>query len=332
MKAMKGFFGPNWVFCALLAAPLFGQDPLATLDGEPIRARDLILGSDWRKLEQEVYDLWEKALNSAIGTRLLSKEAERRGITVTKLIEAEITPKVGAPTNAEVSEFYEQQKARINKPLNDVRDEIARILTRNKAELHLSDYVKTLWAEAEVEVFLDPPRLPVNLDGVRFRGDEDAPVTIIEYSDFQCPFCRRVQPTLAELASEYDKEIRWGFKDMPLSDLHPEAVRAAQAGRCADDQGKFWEFRAGLFEQNSLTDETYTDLAEEVKIKLGPLLECMNSGKYEDAVMADFNEARGFGIEGTPAFLINGILFTGAQSIEAFRYVIDRELGVDVIP
>ena len=332
MRSMNGFFRPAWALCALAAIPLLAQEPLATVNGKPILESDLALGSDWRKLEQQVYDLWEEALNSAIATRLLTEEAERRGVTAQALIDAEISPKVGAPTNAEVSRFYEDQKANINKPLNEVRNEIARILTRTKAERHLSDYVKSLWAEADVDVFLDPPRLPVNLDGVRFRGDQNAPVTIIEYSDFQCPFCRRVQPTLAELASEYEEEIRWGFKDMPLSEIHPDALRAAQAGRCADEQGKFWEFRAKLFEQDSFTDETYTELAEELRIKLDPLVECMNSGKHENAVMADFNEARSFGIDGTPAFLINGVLLTGAQRIETFRHVIDRELGVDVVP
>ena len=141
-----------------------------------------------------------------------------------------------------------------------------------------------------------------------------------------------MQPTLAELASEHEKEIRWGFKDMPLSGIHPDALRAAQAGRCTDEQGKSWEFRAKLFEQDSFTDETYTDLATELRIKLDPLLERMNSGKHENAVMPDFNEARSYGIDGTPAFLINGVLLTGAQRIETFRHAIDRELGVDVIP
>lgn len=329
---MTGFRGPAWALIALVSVPLLAEEPLAELDGEPILQSDLVLGSDWRKLEQQVYDLREKALNSTIATRLLTKEAERRGITASELIEAEIAPKVGAPTNAEISEFYAGQKEKIDRPLKEVRDEITRILKRNKAQRHLSDYIKELWTQSEVEIFLDPPRLPVDLDGVRFRGDKKAPVTIIEYSDFQCPYCRRVQPTLAELASEYEKEIRWGFKDMPLSDIHPEAIRAAQAARCANDQGKFWEFRAKLFEQELFTDGMYVDVAKELKIKDQALLECIDSGKHETAVMADFNEARSFGIDGTPAFLINGILFTGAQRIEAFRSVIDRELGRDVIP
>ena len=315
-----------------MAVPLCAQEPLATLDGEPILEDDLALGADWRKLEQQVYALREKALNSAIATRLLNKEAERRGVTSNQLIDAEISPKVGEPTNKEITDFYEEQKAKINKPLKEVRDEIGTILKRSKAQRHLSDYIKGLWAQADVEVLLGPPRLPVNLDGVRLRGPKDAPVTIVEYSDFQCPFWRRVQPTLEELVAEYDGEVRWAFKDMPLSEIHPEAIRAAQAARCADDQGKFWEFRAKLFEQELFTDGMYTDVAKELKIKDGPLLECVNSGQHEQAVMADFNEARSFGIEGTPAFLINGILFTGAQRIEAFRNVIDKELGRDVTP
>ncbi len=332
MGEMTGFRAPALALIAVLSVPLLANEPLAEIDGEAILESDLVLGSDWRKLEQQVYGLREKALNSAIATHLLNKEAERRGITANALIDAEISPKIGEPTNAEINEFYEEQKGKIEQPLKDVRGEIVRVLKRNKAQRHLSDYIKGLWAQADVSVHLDPPRLPVDLEGVRFRGDDDAPVTIIEYSDFQCPFCRRVQPTLAELASEYDKEIRWGFKDMPLSDIHPEALRAAQAARCANDQGKFWEFRAKLFEQELFTDGMYSEVSKELKIKDEALLECVNSGKYDAAVKADFNEARGFGIDGTPAFLINGILFTGAQRIEAFRNVIDRELGRDVIP
>lgn len=329
---MHKVFGIVAALLALTGIGVFAQEPLATIDGEPILESDLVLGADWRKVEQQSYGLRETALNSAIATRLLNNEAKRRGVAAQALIDTEISPKVGEPTNSEINEFYEDQKSKINKPLREVREEIVTILKRTKAQRHLSDFIKGLWAQAEVKIHMDPPRLPVNLVGVRFRGEEDAPVTIIEYSDFQCPFCKRVQPTLAELASEYEKEVRWGFKDMPLSDIHPEALRAAQAGRCASDQGKFWEFRAKLFEQDLFTDGTYTDLAKELKIKDGPLLECVNSGKHEGAVMADFNEARSFGIDGTPAFLINGILFTGAQRIEAFRSVIDRELGHDVIP
>lgn len=311
---------------------MVAQEELATLNGEPIGQDDLDLGADWRKLERQVYELRKKALDSAIASRLLALEAERRGVPADQVINDEIVPKIGEPTNKEVQEFYDQKRGQINKPLKEVRAEIIQVLKQQKGQGHLSDFLKELWASAEVDVHLDPPRLPVSLEAVRFRGGKDAPVTVIEYSDFQCPYCKQVQPTVAELVTEYEDEVRWGFKDMPLSDIHPEAVRAAQAARCADDQGKFWEFRAKLFEQDLFTDGTYMDLAKELKLRDEDLMECINSGAKERAVMADFEEARSFGIDGTPAFLVNGILLTGAQPVQVFRDTIDRELGHDVGP
>lgn len=326
---MIRLFRPAWALLALTALPLHGQESLATVDGEPILESDLDLGRDWRKLEQQMFELREKALNSAIASRLLNNEAERRGIPANDLINAEITPKIGEPTNQEISEFYNQQKARINKPLKEVRDEIAGILKQSKGNRHLSDYIQTLWDASAVNVLLDPPRLPVNMEDVRIRGPEDATVTIVEYSDFQCPFCRQVQPVLLELAAEFEGKVRWAFKDMPLAEIHPEATRAAIAGRCADEQGKFWELRGKLFEQDLFTDGMYSEVAKELGIKDKPLLECMDSGKYDSAVSADFNEARSFGLDGTPAFLVNGALITGAQPIDVFRRAINRELGVE---
>ena len=332
MMAMTRLYRIACYGLALIAAPLFGQEPLATLDGEPILESDLSFDRDWRKLEQQTYQKREEALNSAIATRLLNKEAERRGITSAELIEAEVSPKVGQPTNQEVTDFYNQQKSRINKPLKEVRDEIVAVLRRAKAQRHLSDFIKELWSGSEVKVMLEPPRLPVNMEGVRTRGPEDATVTVVEYSDFQCPYCRQIQPVLAELAAEYEGKVRWAFKDMPLADIHPEATRAAIAGRCADEQGKFWDLRTKLFEQELFTDGMYSAVATELGMKTEPFVKCMESGKYDGAVQADFNEARGFGLDGTPAFLVNGVLLSGAQPIDMFRKVIDRELGLEVIP
>ena len=326
---MAGILKVALVLCLVLAVPLTAEEPLATLGGEPIYESDLEIDADWHKLERQRHELREKLMNSKIAERLLAQEAERKEVTVDVLLQEEILPLVGQPTSKEVQDFYNSQKAQINRPLKEVRDELVRVMQQQKFQRHVSDFVKRLFASADVKILLDPPRLPVDLDGIRARGPKDAPVTVVEYSDFQCPFCKRVQPTLAELATEYEKEVRWGFKDMPLSEIHPEAVRAAQAARCADDQGKFWEFRARLFEQELFTDKTYTDLAKELKIKDEALLECINSGKHEEAVMADFREARGFGIEGTPGFLINGIFLSGAQGADVFREIIDSELGRD---
>ena len=330
---MKQAIGAAAFSVALLAIPTFGEDePLATVNGDPIFESDLEVSAQQRKLDQQIHALRSQALGSAIASKLLQDEAERRGVTVQEFVEVEVEPKIGAPTNKEVSDFYNEQKDKINLPLKEVRDEIVRVLRQQKATTHLNDLVAALRADSAIEVHLDPPRLPVDLEEVRQRGPLDAPVTIVEFSDFQCPFCLKVQPVLSELREEYEDRIRWVFKDLPLTDIHPEAVRAAQAARCAGEQDKFWEYRAKLFEQDLFTDATYTEVAEATEVDPEPLMECLNSGKYQRPVSIEASEGRNLGIEGTPAILVNGILMTGARAIENYRSVIDSELEKSANP
>ena len=333
MRLMKQALRPVALSLALLVIPALGQDqPLATVNGDPILESDLEVSAQQRKLEQQMHALRSQALGSAIASKLLEDEAKRRDMTVQEFVEVEVEPKIGSPTNKEVSDFYNEQRDKINQPLKEVRDEIARLLRQQKATTHLNDLVAALRADSEIEVHLDPPRLPVDLEEVRQRGPLDAPVTIVEFSDFQCPFCRKVQPVLSELREEYEDRIRWVFKDLPLTDIHPEAVRAAQAARCAGEQEKFWEYRAKLFEQDLFTDATYTEVAEATEVDPEPLMECLNSGKYQRPVAVEALEARNLGIDGTPAILVNGILLTGARDIENYRNIIEQELTKSANP
>lgn len=300
---------------------------MATLNGTPIYASDLRVSPEQRKLEQQLHAAKEQALSTAIGLRLLEAEAKSRELTVTQLLEGEIVPKVGEPTNKEIADLYDARKDQIDRPLKEVRDQLATVLQQSKYRMHLSEFIAELQERADLTIHLDPPRLPVDLAEARFRGPEGAPVTVVEFSDFQCPYCRQVQPAVSQLVEQYQDQVRWAFKDLPLNDIHPEAARAAQAARCADEQGKFWPFRAMLFEQELFIDSMYEGLAKELKLNAQKLMECLASGKYEGPVAKDAQEARNLGIEGTPAFVINGILLTGARPVESFRAVIDRELA-----
>ncbi len=300
-------------------------DPLAMLNGTPILEDDLSRDGEWWNLQRQVYEARRKAIESAIATRLVNQEARRRGVPAAEMIETEIAPKVGEPTSKEINDFYKEQQ--VERPLKEVRDAIIAELKRRKSGIHLADFIQGLWSQADVEMLVEPPRLPVSIEGARTRGPEDAPITLVEYSDFQCPYCRRVQPVLAELLTEYEDRVRWAFKDLPLTEIHPEAIRAAHAARCADDQGKFWEFRQSLFGEELLTDGTYTEIAKALKLNAEDLLECLDSGKHLPAIEIDASEARGFGLSGTPAFLVNGILLSGALPIESFRELIDSELA-----
>ncbi len=158
------------------------------------------------------------------------------------------------------------------------------------------------------------------------KGDKDAKVLIVEYSDFQCPFCAKVQPTVAQIEEEYGEDVALVFRHYPLS-FHPNAVPAALASECAAEQGKFWEYHDILFEnQNALTEADLMSYAKTLKLDEDQFSECYKSQKYQDKVDADFSQGQTDGVTGTPAFFINGQKIAGAYPFAAFKQIIDGEL------
>ena len=301
-------------------------DALATVDGAAIKETDLNVKGELIQLEQQAYQIKLRALDGVIADRLIAAEANKRGVSEAALVAEEITSQVSEPTDLEVEAFYEQQRARIQAPLENVRPQVVQVLKQIREQQARNEFVGKLREQYEVAVHLDPPRLPVNLSDAPMRGPEDAPITIVEFSDFQCPFCRRVQPTLDQVQEKYGDKIRWSFKDLPLLSIHPQAQKAAEAARCAGDQGKFWEYRAAMFEAGAISGELHDQTADDLSLDKGEFQSCLDSDKYQEAVATDLSEAESLGLTGTPAFLINGVLLSGAQPYEAFEKVIDAEL------
>jgi protein-disulfide isomerase len=299
---------------------------LAVVGGKPITEQDLNIRGELLQLEQQRYEITSRALENAIAEKLLEAEAARRGVLLEALLESEVHSKVEPPSDQEVVAFYEQQKERIRRPLEDVRTQVAEALQSIKAGRLQDELVASLREKSEVEVRLDPLRVPIELTGAPLRGPAEAPVTIVEFSDFQCPFCKRIQPVIQELRQRYPKEVNWRFKDLPLISIHPGAQSAAEAARCAGDQGKFWEYRDALFQAERISREMHQGVAESLGIDGEPFLACLQSEKYREAVQADSKEAQELGIGGTPTFVINGIVLAGAQPVEEFARVIDSEL------
>ncbi len=321
---------------ALTACSATGQNPsgsgtassgvVAVIDGREISVADLDIRGELVSLEQKMFEAKMEGLEQKIAEILIEKEAGERGMTAEELLEAEVNSKMAPPSDDEVVAFYEQQKARIGRPLEDVRGQIEQLLTRMRSQDLQQTFIKGLRAKADVSVLIDPPRVEINLSGAPTRGPEDAPVMIVEISDFQCPFCRRVQPTLAEVQEKYGDKVRWSFKDLPLNSIHPDAQKAAEAARCAGDQGKFWEYRKAMFDAGAISSGLHEETAEKLGLDQADFAACLDSDKHRAAVEADTEEATALGITGTPAFVINGIMLSGAQPFEAFERVIDREL------
>lgn len=159
------------------------------------------------------------------------------------------------------------------------------------------------------------------------RGDFSAPITIVEFSDFECPFCNRFHPTVKQALEEYPDKVRWVYKHFPLS-FHPNAQPAAEASECAAEQGKFWEFADGIFEnQSSMGEDFYKELAGSVGVNQGQFDECVSSRKYQSKVEADFKEGQAAGVRGTPGSFVNGVSVSGAVPYSALKAQIETAIS-----
>ena len=315
------------------AADQTGAEPLAEVNGETITAKDLegALGARLSKLEEQIYDLKSRELDSLIAQRLFAQEAAKRGISVAALLDAEVTGKVSLVTEKEIEDFYQANKARMRGDETEIRQKIRAFLQQQKLTARREAFVESLRSQGKVIVRLQPPatiRVEVSTDGAPIRGAADAPVTVVEFSDFECPFCKQTHPTLKQLLERYPGKVRLAYRDFPLDSIHPQARRAAEAARCAQDQGKFWEYHDLLFTQSpQLAPEDLRRYAGQVGVDVTKFDSCLAAGTHKAAVQQDLDEGIRLGITGTPAFFVNGRTLTGAQPLEAFTKLIDQELA-----
>lgn len=307
--------------------------PLAEVDGVAITADEVEkpLASQLSKLEEQIYDLKRQRLDALINEQLLAKEAAKRTLAVPALLDAEVTAKVGLVTEQEIEKFYQDNKAQIKGEQAQIREQIRAFLQNQKLAAKREEFLKSLRAQAKVVVNLKAPpiqRIEVSVQGAPYKGGEKAAVTIVEFSDFHCPFCQRVVPTLAQLESRYGEKIKLVFRDFPIENIHPGATKAHEAARCANEQGKFWPYHDKLFAGPPRSSpEDFKGLAKEVGLNASAFETCLGSGKYQAAIKQDIAEGSRAGVGGTPAFFINGRLITGAQPLDAFTRVIDDELA-----
>lgn len=327
-----------WLGICANAAGAAAQDrksngPAAEVNGIAIAMTEVEEGAaqSLAKLEEQIYNIKRTRLDALIDERLLAFEATKRGMSTTALIDAEITSQVPPVTDAEVAAFHEANKSKLEGDVAKWADQIKKYLTGQRVAVRRQAFIEKLRESADVKVFLAPPpiyRASVSVAGAPVRGAVGAPVTIVEFSDFHCPFCRKVQPVLTQLLSRYDQKIRVVYKDLPLDSLHPQARAAAEAARCAGDQGHFWEYHDKLYAGPADgSAATLQQLAEGLGLDATQFEACRSSRKYQTAVQKDLVEGASLGITGTPGFFINGRFLSGAQPLEAFARIIDEELA-----
>jgi predicted DsbA family dithiol-disulfide isomerase len=281
-----------------------------------------------RQLRNQEYELKSSALEILVNQKLEEAEARKEGISVDKLMAQEVDAKVAEPSESELKAAYLNQKDMQNQPFAEVKDQLQHALKQKKIEEARQEYLNGLWERAGVSVLLRPPRVAVTYDPARLRGSPQAPVIILEFADFQCPFCRQVEPTLRNLLAKYEGRVSFAYRDFPLADIHPQAELAAEACRCAGEQGKLWEYHDLLFANPStLNREGLLDRARSLKLSEQQFASCLSSGKYGARVEEDRQQGLNAGVNGTPGFFINGRFLSGAQPEAVFDRIIQAELS-----
>ncbi|MGB7217977.1 MAG: thioredoxin domain-containing protein [Vicinamibacterales bacterium] len=283
------------------------------------------------KLSQALYEARRAALDAIVDDLLLDQEAKARSLATAALVEQEINAKAPPLGEAEITAWYKTNQGRLQgAPLDQLRPQIQTFLMQERTRAARRQYLDQLRGKATVRMLLDPPRQTVAAAKYveSSKGPANAPIELIEFSDFECPFCLRAYPTVKQVLETYGDKIRFVHRHYPLS-IHPHARPAAEASQCAAEQGQFWAYHDLLFADPSrLTDPDLKAGAAKLGLNAAQFNACLDSHKYKSDVETDVAAGDEVGVSGTPMFFINGRLLDGAQPIEAFKRIIDEELAL----
>lgn len=317
----------------LLAVPVFGQTSdtvLATVNSVEITQKqvDDSVASRIYPLQQQLYAIRKAALENLITTKILASEAAAHGISI-EALRRRLTAGETNVTRAQVEEAYAQHASFFASMSPDEARERLRLDLENQARMkHYRAGLAALRKKWTVDVSFAPPAFLKELDdGLSpAKGSMRPAVTIVEFSDFECPFCSEVQSTLNQVLQSYGRDVRLVFKHLPLEG-HRNSLPAARAAYCAAEQDRFWQFHDALFESKSLSPPAFTQIATDLGLGLAKFQTCLSSERSRTAIVKDLETARLFRIESTPSFIVNGKVIQGALSFADFQRIIEQELS-----
>ena len=328
-------------FLSALPFPLLAQsDTVATVGQRPISMSELDARTAAKLAErQAAYDLElrqlelnhkrfvaayrESELNALLDERVLELEAARRRTTSQALLDA-IKP---APTtDTEARAFYDAQLGQLGQPYEKLEAKIKDHLDTQARDAAKRSYLDSLRTKFQAVVLLEPEREGLDGTGPE-RGAAGAPVTIVEFSDYQCPFCARFEHVLKAVMAKYPGKVRLIYRNLPLPQVHPDAENAAEAAICAGDQGRYWEFHDLLFQdQRLLNVDALKDKAKTLGLDVPAFEECLDSGKAREALKLDEQTAEQLALSTTPTSFVNGRIYRGVLSEERLSSIIEEEL------
>jgi predicted DsbA family dithiol-disulfide isomerase/Skp family chaperone for outer membrane proteins len=336
----------SWILFLTLAvvvpaAAQSGSKTVAVVNGENITEDDLnkAAAADLQNLElkrmqaeanynRDKSDIMERSLNELMETKLLAAEAAKRKVTPEQLLQTEVETKAPVPTPEEIKQFFDDNRARIPPQVTyeQAEPQLREYLIGQRIQDLREEFFTKLKKDYAVRSFFEPVRFDIVTAGFPSRGPANALVTIVEFSDFQCPFCGNLYPVMKEIETKYKDTVRIVYRQFPLTSIHPFAQKAAEAALCAKDQNKFWEYHDSLFEnQQALDVDALKTRAVNLQLDTAAFNQCLDSGKQADAISKDILEGNKVGVTGTPALYINGRPYRQDTSFEALSKIIDEE-------
>jgi protein-disulfide isomerase len=271
------------------------------------------------------FEAERKAADAFVDEYLLDQQAQKEHLTVAQLLERHVNGTLPKdPSDDALRVYYEGLS--VKQPFEDVRTQILDHLHQIRMDKAKTAYVKSLRDAVKVALMLAPPRAPlVSLKDTPLRGSINAPVLIVEFADFECPYCQQIKPVLDKVTAEYPGKVAFAYKDSPLP-MHPHAQKAAEAAHCAGTQGKYWEYHDAIFANKQLEMPQLKETARALKLDGDAFDKCLDSGATADLVKDQLKEADTYKIQGTPSFLINGRFFEGVLTEEQLHATIEEEL------
>jgi protein-disulfide isomerase len=330
MRIVRAFVA-GALACGLLGAAGAAEAPVATVGGRAITRAELEehVRPKLIELEGERYEALRVGLDEMVADELVKQEAKARNMTPEALEKQEVDDKVAAPTDAEIQKVYDDNKDQLKgQTLEQLKPRIVEYLKGQRTQERRNAFVNELRAKHKTTIALRPPVIQVDTAGRPERGGGvKAPITIVEFSDYECPFCGRAEKIVNQVMTTYGDRVRLVYRDFPL-EMHQHARLASEAANCANAQGKFWEYHAKLFDnQTALGEDQLKTYAGDLGLDKAKFDSCLKEKPFKAAIDKDMADGAKVGVNGTPAFFINGRMLSGAQPFDKFKEVIDDELA-----
>ena len=341
--SLTGLFAAMFIFFAcqkevnsktnFIYKPAPNKDVSALIGSESISTKDLESGieSDLYDAQMKIYEIKFAKLQGMLLEKLMNKDPNKKGLSNDDFLNKYIAKDIKV-TDSDIDKFVKERQIPKEQINDEIKERIKQFIEVEKKKTAIDKWIADKTSKTPVEVYFDKPQRPVfevNIKDAPVKGPSSAKVTIVEYSDFQCPFCSKAAVTVADLEKKYGKKIKIAFKNFPLP-FHNQAKLAAEAAQCAKEKdGKyFWKLHDAMFADQSKLDKTnLLATAKKIGLNEAEFKTCLESGKYKNVIESDIAEGQKLNIKSTPTFFVNGKIINGAQPIEVFTEVIEEELS-----